>query len=113
MSARTLSFMASLIALSALSASAAYAKPKAETLNTNPTNSAEVKAGYDKTHDEIMARRAREGTSTGTSNGSSTAPSGTDRSEHDHGHNDCPAASVCSNQGTYKNDPNTASPEQD
>jgi cytoskeletal protein RodZ len=119
MSARTLSFMASLIALSALSVSAAFAQQGAPPQNPNPTNNADVQAGYDRTRQEILDRRAQEGSSNGTSTApsatapSATAPSGADRSEHDHGHNACPDASVCSNQSTYKNDPNTPSPEPD
>jgi hypothetical protein len=109
MSARTLSFMASLVALAALPVPAAYAQQKAPPQNPNPTNDPDVQAGYDRTRQEILDRRSQEG----TSNGTSTAPSGTDRSEHDHGHNPCPDASVCSNQSTYKNDPNTSSPEPD
>jgi len=108
MNARTVSFVASLIALSALSVSTAYARQKTPPQNENPTNDPDVKAGADRTRQEILDRRAQ----AGTSNGTSTAPSGTDRSEHDHGHNACPDSSVCSNQSTYKNDPRT-SPKPD
>ncbi|MBV8685119.1 MAG: hypothetical protein JOZ90_02375 [Alphaproteobacteria bacterium] len=105
MNARTW-FAASLIALAALAAPAAHAQPKAPPRDPNPTHDPDVQAGYDRTRQEILDRRSQEG----TSNGTSTAPSGTDRSEHDHGHQDCRSAGVCSDQATYKDDGTTPPP---
>lgn len=97
-------FAACCVASLVLASAPSHAAPPQ---NPNPTNDPDVQAGYDRTTKEIHDRRAQEG----TSNGTSTAPGGTDRSEHDHGHADCPGSSVCSDQSTYKNDPNSTPPK--
>lgn len=105
MGIRTYSLVASLAALAAMGVpvTGADALQRSPPQNPNPTGDPDVQAGYDRTTREILDKRAQEG----TNNSTPSASDDSDRSEHDHGHTGCPDGSVCSNQSTYKNDPNT------